>query len=58
MHGVNEKRVMNFSPKETLRRMAGKVERNWEGDTIKEQSIRIWTGLTMLSIALNVEGCE
>jgi hypothetical protein len=35
MHGVNEKCVQNFCPKETLRRMVGKAEStsNWEDDT-------------------------
>jgi len=51
MHGVNEKRVQNFCSKETLRKIVGKPEHNWEDDTrgdIKEQSVRIWTGFTML----------
>lgn len=44
IHGVNEKHVQNFCPKETLRMIVGKAERNWEDDTrgdIKEQSVKI-----------------
>jgi hypothetical protein len=36
--------VQNFCPKETLRMIVGKAERNWEDDTrgdIKEQSVKI-----------------
>jgi hypothetical protein len=33
MNGVNEKRVQSFCPKETLRKIVGKAERNWEDDT-------------------------
>lgn len=39
MHGVNEKRVQNFRPEETLRMIVGKGERNWEddnGEDVKE----------------------
>jgi len=32
MHGVNEERVQNFRPEETLKVIAEKAERDWKND--------------------------